>query len=77
MEDKAAAEAVQQIELSDFKKLMSTMNDEFSRLDEKRNRGQSIQKDLVDVYGTIFDSVFWPLVKAGHAPMPWESDHHA
>ena len=40
MEDKAEAEAVQEIELSDFKKLMSTMNDEFSRLDEKRKAGQ-------------------------------------
>jgi len=51
---------------------MSTMNDELSRLDGKRNTGQSIQNDLVEVYVTIFDSVFCSLVKAGYAPMPWD-----
>jgi hypothetical protein len=55
--------------------LKSTINDEFSRLDEKRNTGQPIQKDLVEVYGTIFDSVYWPLSKAGHAPMPWDGEN--
>jgi hypothetical protein len=55
--------------------LVSILNDEFTRLDEKRNKGQSIAKDLVEVYGNFFDSVYWPLVKAGHAPIPREGGH--
>ena len=74
MEDKAE-EAVQQIEWSDFQKLISNLNDEFSRLDEKRNKGQSIAKDLVEVYGNVFDSVYWSLAKAGHAPIPREGGY--
>ena len=74
MEDKAE-EAVQQIEWSDFKKLISNVNDEFTRLDEKRNTGQSIQKDLIEVYSKLIDSVYWPLAKAGHALMPREGEN--
>ena len=68
MEDKV--EAVEQIEWSDFKNLKSTVNDEFSRLDEKRNTGQSIQKDLDEVFSQIYDLVYWQLVKAGLLKWP-------
>jgi hypothetical protein len=52
--------------------LISNLNDEFSRLDEKRNTGQSVQKELVEVYDNFFDSVYWQLAKVGHAPIPRE-----
>jgi len=57
MEDHAE-DAVQHIEWDDFKKLKNNLNAESLRLDKKRNAGQSIQKDLVKVYGIIFDSVY-------------------
>jgi hypothetical protein len=57
MEDKAE-EAVQEIKISDLEKLISTMNNDFSRLDEKRISGESIQNDLVEVFSNIFVSAY-------------------